>query len=271
MAITDTFQSGVAGGPPAAVVDTSKPDVRVISLQDIKDAVNKGIEDFSAKPTHLFILVPLYPFLAFCAFLFAGNKALLPLIFPVATGLVLIGPFIAIGLYEFSHRRERGLDLSWRNAFDFWHSPALPNVMFLGVVLVALFFAWLMAAMLIFVWTIGRYEPQTIVEVGELLFTTSAGWSLIIFGNLVGLGFALAAMSISVVSFPMLLDRNCSVARAVHTSVRVVAKNPVPMAAWGLVVAASLFVGALPLFVGHAVVIPVLAHATWHLYRKAVA
>ncbi|MDX2222195.1 MAG: DUF2189 domain-containing protein [Rhodospirillaceae bacterium] len=252
--------------------DTSAdgPDIKTLSFADLKDAVNRGIADFGDRPTHLVVLAPLYPLLTLCAFLFTFNRQLLPLAFPVAAGLVLIGPFAAIGLYEFSRRREKGLDISWTHAFDFWHSPALPNVLFLGVVLVGLFFGWLVTAYVIYLATIGAMEPQGVAEFLRLVFTTGAGWIMIVVGNLVGLVFAVAAMAISVVSFPMLLDRNVSLARAVQTSVRVVAKNPVTMAGWGVMVAVGLFVGALPLLVGLAVVIPVLAHATWHIYRKAV-
>jgi uncharacterized membrane protein len=93
---------------------------------------------------------------------------------------------------------------------------------------------------------------------------------LIIVGNLVGFLFAVLVLTISVVSFPLLLDRDVGVVEAVLTSVRAVADNPVTMAAWGLIVAVLLLIGSLPLFLGLAVVVPVLGHSTWHLYRKAV-
>lgn len=247
------------------------PAIKTLSIADLKDAITRGIADFGDRPTHLVVLAPLYPLLTLCAFLLTFNRHLLPLVFPVLSGLVLVGPFATIGLYEFSRRREKGLDISWTHAFDFWHSPALGSVLFLGMVLVGLFFGWLVSAYVIYLATVGTYEPQGLAEFLRLVFTTAAGWTMIVVGNLAGLVFAIAAMSISVVSFPMLLDRNVSLARAVQTSVRVVAKNPVTMAAWGLIVAGALFAGALPLLVGLAVVIPVLAHATWHIYRKAVA
>jgi len=102
------------------------------------------------------------------------------------------------------------------------------------------------------------------------VFTTPEGWNLIIVGNLVGFVFAAGVLAISVVSFPLLLDRDVGVVVAVLTSVRAVIENPLQIAAWGLVVAALLVLGSLPLFMGLAVVMPVLGHASWHLYRKLV-
>jgi uncharacterized membrane protein len=99
---------------------------------------------------------------------------------------------------------------------------------------------------------------------------TRAGWTLIVVGNLVGFLFAVVALTISVVSFPLLLDRDVGAAVALLTSVRVVVANPLTMALWGLIVAALLVIGSLPMFIGLAVTLPLLGHATWHLYRKAV-
>ena len=93
---------------------------------------------------------------------------------------------------------------------------------------------------------------------------------MIIFGNVIGFAFAVLVLSISVISFPLLLDRDVGVAVAVYTSVKAVAKNPLMLALWGLIVAAALLIGSLPLFVGLAIVMPVLGHATWHLYRRVV-
>jgi len=103
------------------------------------------------------------------------------------------------------------------------------------------------------------------------VFMTPAGWTLIVVGNGVGFLFAVAVLAISIVSFPLLLDRDVGVLVAIRTSVRAVRRNPLIIAAWGLIVAALLVAGSLPFFVGLAVVMPVLGHATWHLYRKAVA
>jgi uncharacterized membrane protein len=130
------------------------------------------------------------------------------------------------------------------------------------------FLAWLLAADSIFAATLGRLPPGT--DLRQALFDTPEGWRMIWLGNLVGFCFAAAVLVLTAISFPILLDRDGSVGEAVATSVRAFVVNPLPMAAWGLIVAVLLFLGSLPLFVGLAVVLPVLGHATWHLYRAVV-
>jgi uncharacterized membrane protein len=103
------------------------------------------------------------------------------------------------------------------------------------------------------------------------VLTTSQGWWLIVVGCGVGFLFALAALCVSVVSFPLMLDRHAGVLESIVTSLRVAAVNPIPIAAWGLIVAVLLVVGSIPFFLGLAIVIPLLGHATWHLYRKVIA
>jgi uncharacterized membrane protein len=126
-------------------------------------------------------------------------------------------------------------------------------------------------AWLIFALTLGPAEPVSIGAFARDVFTTSAGWTMIVAGVGVGFLFAVLAMAISVVSFPMLIDRDVGLDTAIATSVRAVKQNPVPMAAWGLIVAASLVLGSIPLFIGLVAVVPILGHATWHLYRRLVS
>jgi len=140
----------------------------------------------------------------------------------------------------------------------------------LGVLLLALFVVWVAVAQAIYVATFG-YEPAAdIPDFAGKVLTTSQGWTLIVAGCGIGFLFALLALCISVVAFPMMLDRHASVADAMLTSMRVVAKNPMTMAAWGLIVALLLLAGSIPFFLGLAIVMPLLGHATWHLYRKVV-
>ena len=129
---------------------------------------------------------------------------------------------------------------------------------------------WIAVAQAIYVAYFG-YEPAaSIPHFLDQVFTTPAGRMLMIVGNLRRVLFALGVLTISVISFPLLLDRDVGAVEAVLTSVRVVARNPLMMAIWGLIVAALLLIGSLPLFFGLAVVVPVLGHSTWHLYRKVV-
>jgi uncharacterized membrane protein len=246
------------------------PVIRKIAVADLKDALVRGFDDFWAMPSHTIFLGLIYPL----AGIFLGALTLgydvLPMLYPLAAGFALIGPFAAIGLYELSRRREAGLEASWRNVFDVRRSPSIDAIAVLGVLLMLLFLAWLYTAKLIYQSIFGVLAPEAILPFLQKVLTTADGWWLILIGNGVGFLYAVVALSISVVSFPLLLDRDVGVAVAVLTSIRAVLANPLTMALWGLIVAALLVIGFLPFFVGLAIVVPVLGHATWHLYRKVV-
>lgn len=249
---------------------STKPNVRRIGTADLMDALAKGLDDFKAMPTHVVFLCLIYPIVTLIfARTYAGYEVL-PLVFPLLAGYTLIGPLVATGMYELSRRREEGLDISRGHAFDVFRSPSIRAIATLGVVLMAIYFAWLSAAWAIYEANFGNAAPASIEEFARQVFTTPAGWTLIIGGSGVGFLFAVVVLTLSVVSFPMLLDRDVGVMTAMQTSVRAVLANPITMAIWGLIVAVALLIGSLPLFVGLSVVMPVLGHATWHLYRKVV-
>jgi uncharacterized membrane protein len=248
----------------------AEPVVRKISVRDLKDALSLGLSDFSEMPSHAIFLCLIYPVIGLVLARAILGYDILPLLFPLAAGFALVGPFAALGFYELSRRREQGLPCSWENAFDVLHSPSRGAIAALALLLVVVFCLWVAVAQAIYISTFG-YEPAASVpHFLRQVFNTPAGWALIIIGNGIGFLFALLVLSISVVSFPLLLDRDVGAVDAVLTSVRAVAANPVPMAAWGLIVAVLLAIGSVPFFFGLAVVVPVLGHATWHLYRKVV-
>jgi uncharacterized membrane protein len=257
--------------PASAIWRPGEPAVRAIGLTDLRDAVAKGIEDFNAVPTHAVFLGIIYAVLGIILFRLAFGYDVLPLVYPMLAGFILLGPFAAIALYELSRRRERGLDVSAEHLLEVFRSPSIGAIVRLGLVLLAIFFAWLVAAKTMYAQIMGGAVPASLGEFSHQVLTTSAGWQLVVVGNAVGFVFAALALVISVVSFPMLVDRNVGAATAVRTSVRAVAANPLTMAAWGLFVVAALIVGSLPLFFGLAVLFPVLGHATWHLYRRIVS
>jgi uncharacterized membrane protein len=246
------------------------PTVRKIGPADLKDALAKGLDDFWAMPTHVVFLSLIYPIVGLLLAAATFGFEFIPLLYPLAAGFALIGPFAAIGLYELSRRRALGMDTSWKHAFDIIHSPSIYSILALGLLLLAIFCVWLAIADAIYVANFGWRQPASLAEFGQMVVSTSEGRNLIIVGNAVGAVFAILAFSLSVISFPLLVDRNVGFAAAVLTSLKVVIANPMTMALWGLIVAGGLVIGSLPLFVGLAVVMPILGHATWHLYTKAV-
>ena len=245
--------------------------VRAIGVQDLRDALRKGWADFIAKPSHIVFLGLIYPVAGLLLAQMSISNDLVPLVFPLLAGFALIGPFAGLGLYEISRRRELGLDASWRHALDVFDARSIRSILLLGGVLFVLFLAWLWSAAAIYDWAFDGDEPGTIAEFVTDVFTTPNGFWLITVGHIVGLVFAVAALMLSAVSFPLLLDKHTDVGTAVATSTRAVLKNPVTMAIWGLIIALALGIGALTAFVGLAIFIPVLAHASWHLYRRVTS
>jgi uncharacterized membrane protein len=244
--------------------------IRSISLSDLQQALRLGWEDFKEVPSHAIILCVIYPVLGLVLARATFGYAVVPLLFPLAAGFALLGPFAALGLYELSSRRERGQTASAWDALDVLQSPSFGAMLGLGTLLLALFVTWVATAQAIYIAVFGYQGPAGPADFVERILTTSQGWWLIGVGCGVGFLFALVALCISVVSFPLMLDRHASASEAMVTSLRVVAKNPVAMASWGAIVAGLLVAGSLPFFLGLAVVIPLLGHATWHLYRKAI-
>jgi uncharacterized membrane protein len=244
------------------------PQIRRIGIADLRHAVSRGIDDFLAAPTQLIFLCVIYPVVGIGAARLAVDGAVMPLVYPLVAGLSLLGPLTAIGLYEISRRREAGLPASPRHALSVLNAPGTAGIAALGLLLLLLFMLWIVAARLVFLHVFGTTRMTPSEFLGAL--ATPDGMRMILIGHAVGLVFAVVALAITVVSFPLMLDRAVDAKTAIWTSIRAVAANPVMMALWGLFVAFSLAAACLPLFVGLAVVMPVLGHATWHLYRRLV-
>ncbi|WP_117191213.1 DUF2189 domain-containing protein [Rhizobium terrae] len=247
-----------------------RPVVRKVGFADIADALKLGLRDFREKPSHYVFLCLIYPVAGIFLTVWSTGANLLPLLFPLMSGFALLGPIAAIGLYEISRRRESGEDTSWRHALDVRHSRALPSILAVGFFLFVMFIAWLLVAQAIYTAYFGETAPASVSSFLSDVLTTSRGLALIVLGNLAGFAFAVVVLATTVVAFPLMLDRDVGAAAAIDTSVRATIANPGPVALWGLIVAALLVIGTIPIFAGLAVIMPILGHATWHLYRKLV-
>ena len=246
------------------------PVIRRIGTADVWAALREGWDDFLAIPTQLVFLCLLYPVVGLVAARAAEGMDVVPLLFPLVAGLALLGPVMAVGIYELSRRREAGQEVSVRHALDVLRSPGIFSIALLGAMLLAVFVAWIGAAKLIYALTLGGAAPSSFGAFAGALNST-AGWTMMVVGDLVGAGFAAVVLVLTIVSVPMALDRGVSPLVAVRTSVRAARTNPGPVLLWGVLVGAILAAGCLPLFCGLAVAVPVLGHATWHLYRRLVA
>lgn len=247
------------------------PAVRTIQVADLFVALERGWADFKSNPTHAVFLAIIYPVVGLILARAALGYDFIPLLYPLASGFALVGPFAALGLYELSRRREMGRDTSWHHVGDVTRMPTFGSILLLGALLIVIFFTWIATADQLYVSAFGHRNVTSLASFVQSVLATPQGLELMIVGNIVGALFAFAVLALSVVSFPLLLDRNVSFAVAIATSLKAVGTNPLVLGLWGLIVAVLLALAALPFLLGLAVVLPVLGHATWHLYRALIA
>jgi len=264
----------VIGSTPAdqyfATTDAGVPPLRRISTAQVWQALRLGWADTGTGRADLLMLWLIYPMMALYIAAADYYGQLIPLLLPVAAGFTLVGPLFAVGLYEMSRRHEISGEMHWTDGFKVLRSPSIGGIVALGITLIVLFAAWLAAATLIYRACLGDNIPPGWAGYFIAAFTTAAGWEMLALGALVGGVFALLALVISSISFPLLLDRPVKFGAAIRTSVYAMRLNPVPLLLWGLVVAAGLVLGSIPVFAGLIVVLPILGHGTWHLYRAMV-
>ncbi len=262
MAVAERF-AGTDPIPEAA-------PVRELTNADLTASLRDGWADFRAHRGDILFIGILYPLIGILTAFAVTNPAVIPAVFPLLAGVTLLGPLVSTGFYELARRQEAGLESNWMHFLDVVKKPSFPSIMFVGALLIAIFLAWVVSAVLIYGIFIGPEAPASVGAFLGRLFGTPEGWGVILVGNLVGAGFALLVLAVSVVSLPMLVDDHPDAGEAIRTSVAAVRRNPVVMIRWGVTVAVLLALGSIPVFLGLAVVLPWLGYSTWHLYTRAV-
>jgi uncharacterized membrane protein len=263
-----TEASGTTAAPPG--IASTMPKVRRVSAADIRAALAAGLDDFRAAPLYGFLFGGIYT-LGGMLLVAAVTRMHMPwLAYPLAAGFALIGPFVAVGLYEVSRRLAAGQRLSLGGVFGVVLAQRGRELGWMAFVTLFVFLMWMYQIRLLLALFLGFQSFTSLAGFLQVVFTTPEGILFLAIGHLVGAALALLVFSLTVISIPLLLDREVDFITAMITSVKVVATSPVPMLGWGLIVAIALIVACLPMFVGLLVVLPILGHTTWHLYLKSV-
>ena len=246
------------------------PVVRRIKVADIAEALGLGLRDFQAMPFYGLLFGALYASGGNVILLCLTAFGLVYLAYPLAAGFALIGPFVAIGLYEVSREREAGEKPSLHSIWSTVKSRS--EIGWMAFVTLFIFVIWMYQVRLLIALLIGLNASfSSLHEFITVVLTTNEGLVFLGIGNAVGAALSLVLFSLTVVSFPLLLDRDVDFVTAMITSVRAVVTSPLPMISWAAVIVVLLIASALPYFLGLLVTLPVLGHTTWHVYRRIVA
>ena len=251
-------------------VADSPPSIRRIEVADLWAALREGMHDLGVARSDVIFIAIVYPLMGLVLAGLILNADLLPLVLPLVSGFALLGPIAAVGLYEVSRRIEAGEPVSWSTPFEVLRSRSFSSILGVGAILALIFVAWLAVAWGVYAVTLGPEPPASVGAFVRDVFTTGAGWAMIVFGTAVGFLFAAFTYAIGVISFPLMLDRDEGMGAAMRASLQAVAENPVPMTIWGAVIAGLLILGSIPALAGLILVMPLLGHASWRLYRRLV-
>lgn len=245
------------------------PNVRSITTADIRIALNEGLSDFKRAPIFGLFFGAVFSLvgIAITWILYKGEASYW--IFPVAAGFPLIGPFAAVGIYEVSRRLEGGEKLAWGPVLMAGFRQKNSQLPLFAVFTMFAFLVWLVLARVIFAVSFGTATMTNVMTSFEVFFTFQ-GLTMVVVGSVVGAALAVLLFSVSVVGVPLLLDQDIDVVTAMITSFEATVENREAMMFWGFTVAVAIVIAMLPLFLGMIFVFPVLAHASWHIYRKAV-
>lgn len=253
---------GASAAPP--------PDIRSIGPADLRAALAAGWHDFTRAPGFGLVFSAVYVLGGIFLYLTLLRPGYLVWALPVMVSFPLIAPFAAVGLYEVSRRLEAGQPLDRRAIFGAVLAERNRQMPSMAAVVLFVFLMWVFIGHMIFALFMGL-QVMTNVSTSYEVFLTSNGLAMLATGTAVGAVFAYVLFSITIVALPLLLEREVDFVTAMITSWSAVAENRAPLLTWAALIVALLAVGMLPMFLGLFVVLPVLGHATWHLYRRVLS
>jgi len=257
----------MSGEPVAA---SAVPVINTVTVADLVAALRLGWRDFTLAPLYGLFFASVYVLGGWVMYGALTGAGRLWWTLPAAAGFPILGPFIACGLYEVSRRIERGVPLGWRGVLGVIWAEKNRQIPSIAAVIVVFFLFWNFLAHMIFALFMGL-STMTDVTSSFAVFLTPNGMMMLAVGTVVGAVFATLLFSLTVVSLPLLMDREIDFVTAMITSFATVQQSPLVMLGWGAFIAVLLFLAMLPGFLGLLVVLPVLGHATWHLYRRALS
>ena len=266
-------QESTTAAPAAETDYVPKPAPRVLTITagDVVDALERGLRDFRAAPQYGLFFGGVYALGGMLIVLAAAALGMSYISYPLAVGFALIGPFVAVGLYEVSRRRETGQALEWRGILGVIVAQSRRELGWMAFVSLFILVVWMYQVRILIALFIGLRAPTSIEGFVDVVFGTTEGLIFLGVGHVIGAAMALVLFSLTVVSFPLLLEREIDFVTAMITSVRSVVTNPAPMIGWAFTIMILLMISIGPFFIGLFVTLPILGHTTWHLYRKLVA
>lgn len=239
-----------------------------LTLADLRAALSAGWQDFKAYPAFGLFFAGIYVGAGIALYYVLFVWSQLAWLSTLAAGFPLIAPFVAVGLYEVSRRRANTLPMRWSAILGALRGRGDEQILAIGVIVFVAFGFWVIVAHGIFAIFL---SASTMGSESLEFLTTDAGIAMLVVGSIVGGLMALAFYAITVISLPMLVDREIDFITAIIVSLATVRSNTMVMLGWACLIAVALFVAMLPLFLGLFIVLPVLGHATWHLYRRVVS